>query len=197
MTRDSLAREVVAPRLRGRFGHVYVYAERCASTQRLLDPFLPEGAVAVAEEQTEGRGRLGQPWFAPPRTSILCTTLLRPPVDPARLPELTPIAAAACAEAIADETALTPEVKHPNDVLLGGRKVAGILGEARERAVFLGIGVNVNIDAENLPRDTRIPATSLLVATGTPTDRAALLATLLERLERHYDLWIARTAVVA
>ncbi|MDQ3895244.1 MAG: hypothetical protein M3292_11405 [Actinomycetota bacterium] len=86
VTGDSLAREAVAPLLRGRFGHVYVYAERCASTQRLLDPALPEGAVAVAEEQTEGRGRLGRPWIAPPRTSILCSTLLRPPVDPARLP---------------------------------------------------------------------------------------------------------------
>jgi biotin-[acetyl-CoA-carboxylase] ligase BirA-like protein len=197
---DVLTREVVLPRLRGRLGRVYVYRERCASTQRLLGPELPEGAIAVAEEQTEGRGRLGRRWVAPRGTSILCSLLLRPFAEPARLPELTPLAAEACAEAIATQTALSPHVKHPNDVLVAGRKIAGILGEVRGDAVVLGIGVNVNIPADDLPADTRIPATSLLAETGRRIDRAALLATLLEHVERRYDGWAwqlpGRTALV-
>ena len=188
---DVLTRDVVLPRLRGRFGRIYVYRERCPSTQRLLGLELPEGAVAVAEEQTEGRGRLGRRWVAPYGTSILCSLLLRPNAEPVRLPELTPLAAEACAEAIGAQTALSPRVKDPNDVLVADRKVAGILGEVRENAVVLGIGVNVNVPADKLPADTRIPATSLLAETGQRIDRAALLATLLERLEHRYDRWTA------
>src|ERR687896_1343587 len=110
----SLAPGDVVPRLRGRFGQPYVYAEVCSSTQRLLGPEHAEGAVAVAEEQTEGRGRLGRRWFAPEGTSILCSILLRPPVPTERLPELTVVAARACAEAIRERTGLEASVKEPN-----------------------------------------------------------------------------------
>src|ERR671922_432641 len=96
---DSLAREVVVPRLRGRFGRNYIYVERCPSTQRLLAPDLPEGTVAVAEEQTEGRGRLGRRWLAAPGTSVLFSILLKPHTEPSRFPELTGLTAEACAEA--------------------------------------------------------------------------------------------------
>jgi BirA family biotin operon repressor/biotin-[acetyl-CoA-carboxylase] ligase len=82
-------------------------------------------------------------------------------------------------------------VKFPNDVLVGGRKVAGILAEAREGRVVLGIGVNVNLTAEQLPQEVDRPATSLLVETGAELDRAELLAELLERLERRYDAWLS------
>src|SRR5919201_6272954 len=106
---DSLAPETVQPRLRGRFGREYVYEERCGSTQRLLGPELPEGAVAVTEEQTEGRGRLGRRWHAAPYTSVLCSVNLRPAVDSPRLPELSLVAGAACAEAIEAVMGLEPE----------------------------------------------------------------------------------------
>jgi BirA family transcriptional regulator, biotin operon repressor / biotin---[acetyl-CoA-carboxylase] ligase len=187
---DSLAPEVVQPLLRGRFGREYRYEERCPSTQRLVGPADAEGTVAVAEEQTEGRGRLGRPWFAPPRTSILCSILLRPTVPAERLPELTILAASACAEAIRARTGLEASVKEPNDVLISGRKVAGILGEAREGYVVLGIGVNVNVGAADLPNRLAIPATSLLEETGGPVERAPLLAELLERLQVEYDAWV-------
>src|SRR5438876_156342 len=97
---EALSPEIVVPRLRGRFGRPYVYAEKCPSTQRLLEPEHTEGAVAVTEEQTEGRGRLGRPWFSPPRASVLCSVLLEPPIEAQRLPELSLVAGEACAEAI-------------------------------------------------------------------------------------------------
>jgi BirA family biotin operon repressor/biotin-[acetyl-CoA-carboxylase] ligase len=189
---DSLAPEVVESLLRGRFGHVYLYEDRCPTTQRLLPEDAPEGAVAVTEEQTEGRGRLGRRWESPPRSSVLCSVCLRPDAPPARYPELTLVGAEATVEAIRALTALAPTVKEPNDVLLGGRKVAGVLGEAFEGRVVLGIGINVNVAADQLPREARLPPTSLLLETGGELDRVELLVTLLEELERAYGRWIAR-----
>ena len=179
----------VVPRLRGRFGRPFTYVERCASTQRLLDG-APEGAVAAAGEQTEGRGRLGRTWDAPAGTSLLFSIVLAPPVPPARLPELSLVAGTAVAEAIESETRLHATVKHPNDVLVEGRKVAGILAEATEGRVVLGIGVNVSQTEPQLPTRT---ATSLAIE-GATVDRAELLAAILERLERHYDSWITSSS---
>ena len=187
---DSLAREDVLPRLRGRFGRQYRYVESTPSTQLLLPPDAPEGAVVVAGEQTAGRGRLGRRWLAPAGTSLLCSLQLRPEVPGERLPELTGVAARACAEAIQAVTALETSVKFPNDVLVHGRKTAGVLAEAREGRVVLGIGVNVNVAEEQLPEDVDLAATSLLVETGRALDRAELLVELLERLEGSYDRWL-------
>src|SRR3954449_11097599 len=122
---DTPTREAVFPRLRGRFGQEYTFVESCPSTQRLLAPDAPGGAAAVADEQTEGRGRLGRRWEAAPGTSVLCSVQLRPAVDAAKFPGLTVVGAEACAEAIRTVTGLEPTLKHPNDVLVGGRKVAG------------------------------------------------------------------------
>ena len=185
-----LTAENVVPRLRGRLGQPYRFVERAASTQRLLGPDDPEGAVAVADEQTEGRGRLGRQWLAPTGTSLLVSVLLRPDVEPARLPELSLVAGDAVAEAIAELTGLEPQLKFPNDVLVGGRKVAGILAEASEGRVVLGIGVNVSQSAGQLPAEPRTPATSLLLETGREVDRAELLVALLDHLERRYDEWL-------
>lgn len=187
----SLAPEAVLPRLRGRFGHEYAYVESTASTQLLLAPEAPEGAVVVAGEQTAGRGRLGRRWFAPAGTSLLCSLQLRPPVSPERLPELTGVAARACAEAIATVSGVKPELKFPNDLLVGERKFAGILAEAREGRVVLGVGINVNVPESELPTDVDRPATSLLVETGHEQDLGALLVELLACLERRYDAWLA------
>ena len=178
------------PRLRGRFGRPYVFVEVCPSTQRLLGDEHSEGAVAVTEEQTEGRGRLGRHWHSPPGVSLLFSILLEPPVETARLPELSLVAGEACAEAIAAVAGVTPELKLPNDVLVWGRKVAGILAEAREGRVVLGIGVNVNVPEDDLPPDLDRLATSLLVETGRELDRAELLVEVLDRLERAYAEWV-------
>jgi BirA family transcriptional regulator, biotin operon repressor / biotin---[acetyl-CoA-carboxylase] ligase len=191
---DSLAPRAVQPLLAGRFGHVYRYEELCTSTQRLLHDDDPEGAIAVAEEQTEGRGRLGRTWHAPARTSVLVSVLLRPEIEPSRLPELSLVAGGAVAEAIADVTGIDPAIKFPNDVLVGGKKVAGILAESSEGRVVLGVGVNANQTAEELPVDAQTPPTSLRVELGEPVDRAALLAAILLRLESAYDRWLTGTS---
>jgi BirA family transcriptional regulator, biotin operon repressor / biotin---[acetyl-CoA-carboxylase] ligase len=184
----------VEPLLRGRFGRPYRYFERCESTQRELATDAPEGAVAVAEEQTAGRGRLGRPWHAPASTSVLVSVNLRPNVDVPRLPELSVVAGVATAEAIERETGLRPEVRFPNDLLIRGRKVAGILAEARDDRVVLGIGINANLSEEELPTNVDTPPTSLSIESGAPVNRAELLATLLERLEVRYDAWVSATA---
>jgi len=183
----------VVPRLRGRFGRPYLYVETCPSTQRLFGPEHSEGALAVAEEQTEGRGRLGRHWHSPPGVSVLCSILLEPSVETQRLPELSLVAGEAAAEAISTVTALGPEIKLPNDILLGGRKVAGILAEARDGRVVLGIGINVNLTEDKLPTDVDLPATSLRVELGREVDRAELLTELLAVLERRYDVWAGRS----
>ena len=188
----SLRPEDVVPRLRGRLGREYRFVERTASTQRLLGEDDPEGAVVVADEQTEGRGRLGRQWLAPAGTSLLCSILLRPSVEPAVLPGLSLVAGRTCAEAIAEVAGLEPEVKFPNDVLVAGRKVAGILAEATEGRVVLGIGINVRQKPGQLPADPRTPATSLLVETGREIDRGDLLVALLGHLELRYDAWLAK-----
>jgi len=178
----------VVPRLRGRFGRPFTFVESCPSTQRLLEG-APEGAVAAAGEQTEGRGRLGRTWQAPAGTSLLFSIVLVPPVPPARMPELSLVAGGAVAEAIASQTGLAPTVKHPNDVLVDGRKVAGILAESSEGRVVLGVGVNVSQTAGELPERAEHPATSLSLE-GATVDRVELLAAILERLEDHYDRWV-------
>jgi BirA family transcriptional regulator, biotin operon repressor / biotin---[acetyl-CoA-carboxylase] ligase len=192
---DSLAPDAVKPLLRGRFGSsVYRYTQLSPSTQRMLAEDEPEGAIAVAEEQSEGRGRLGRSWHAPAGTSLLFSLLLRPGVESSRLPELSLVAGGAVAEAIADVTGLDPAIKFPNDVLIGGRKVAGVLAESSEGRVVLGVGINVNQTLEQLPSGAQTEPTSLQLVLGAPVDRALLLAAVLARLESAYDAWVSGTS---
>jgi BirA family biotin operon repressor/biotin-[acetyl-CoA-carboxylase] ligase len=191
---DSLAPDVLKPLLRGRFGHVYRYDESTDSTQRMLAEDESEGAIAVAEVQTEGRGRLGRAWEAPAGTSVLVSVLLLPAVEAPRLPELSLVAGGAVAEAIAEVTGLEPAIKFPNDILVRSRKVAGILAESSEGRVVLGIGVNVNQTLEQLPTDAKTEPTSLRLELGAPVSRARLLAAILLQLERAYDAWVTGTS---
>jgi BirA family biotin operon repressor/biotin-[acetyl-CoA-carboxylase] ligase len=184
----SLAQAAVVPRLRGRFGKPYLYVAECASTQRLFAPDAPEGAVAATDHQTEGRGRLGRVWLDEPREALLFSLCLRPSVPPARWPELTPAIGRAAADAVEAVAGIRPAIKPPNDLLVGGRKLAGILAEATEGRLVVGIGVNVGA----APVAER--ATSLAAETGRDIDRAGLLVELLDRLERAYDGWVATTA---
>ena len=192
MTReDSLAPELVEPLLTGRFGHPYVYEASCESTQELLGVDLPEGALALCDEQTHGRGRLGRSWTAPPGTAILCSLLLRPPEDRI-VSELSLVAGTAVAEAIEEAVGLAVQVKWPNDVMLNRRKVAGILAEASGGRVVVGMGVNVNQERNDLPEDPNVPAASLYTSDGIKRERGPLLAGVLERLEVNYDAWLER-----
>ena len=117
-----------------------------------------------------------------------------PRVAPPRLPELSVVAGQAVADALAAAAGVVPAVKLPNDVLVSGRKVAGVLAEASDGRVRLGIGVNANQTDGQLPAGTDTPPTSLRLETGAEVDRAQLLAAILAELEASYDAWLTSSA---
>lgn len=172
---------------------LYLYAERCSSTQDLLPLDAPEGALAVAEEQEHGRGRRGREWQGSAGKVLLLSLCLRPSVETARLASLTPVAAEAIGEALASFGA-EATVKPPNDILLNGKKIAGILAEASSGRVVLGVGVNIDQEAGELPERPVFPASSLALELGRPIDRVELLARILVQLESHYERWLAATS---
>jgi BirA family biotin operon repressor/biotin-[acetyl-CoA-carboxylase] ligase len=187
---ESLAPDIVEPLLGGAWGRPYVYSESCESTQALLDASMPEGAVAVCDEQTAGRGRLGREWVAPAGTSILCSVLLKPPAE-RRIQELSLVAGVAAADAVERALVLSAQIKWPNDVLVNRKKVAGVLAEARERCVVVGIGININQTREQLPPPGASPVpASLFTTDGEVRPRAPILASLLRHLEQHYRRWV-------
>ena len=157
---DSLAPEFVEPLLTGRFGKPYVYEESCESTQELLGADMPEGALAVCDEQTEGRGRRAQLGRSSRDRDSLRLLLLRPPAGRV-ISEISLVAGTAVAEAIEGAVGLAVQVKWPNDVMLNRRKVAGILAEASDGRVVVGVGLNVNQERDELPEDTRVPGEPL------------------------------------
>ncbi len=166
-----------------------IHVEECESTQLLLlDSNLPEGAVATADHQTGGRGRLGRVWVETPGSSVLCSVLLRPPAGRA-VAQLSLVGGLAVAEAVEGVSGLPALIKWPNDVLVEGRKVAGVLAEQRGAAVVLGIGINVNQAEERLAADARVPAGSLRSLTGRLFDREEVLAAFLGRLDGLYARW--------
>ena len=179
----------VEPLLQGRLGRPYRFIDECASTQRLLDADEAEGAAAAADFQTHGRGRLGRTWEAPAGRALLVSVLLRPRPHMALWPELSLVAGEAVAKALREQAGIAAELGHPNDVLVEGRKIAGILPEASVGRVVLGLGVNVNQPAAELPAGTPKPPTSLRVETGNEWPRAPLLAAILLELEEGYDAW--------
>jgi BirA family biotin operon repressor/biotin-[acetyl-CoA-carboxylase] ligase len=185
---DPLTPETVHPLLRGRFGRPLLYEEACESTQRLLPTSLPAGAAVVCDEQTAGRGRLGRGWAAPRGTAILCSVLLEP-ASGRHVAELSLVGGLATAETVEAAAGLEARIKWPNDVLVEGRKVAGVLAETADGVVVLGIGLNVNQTREELPADAKVPPGSLLTADGVRRPRAPLLAELLLRLEQRYEDW--------
>ncbi|MCW2851255.1 MAG: biotin/acetyl-CoA-carboxylase ligase [Nocardioides sp.] len=142
----------------------------------------PAGLVVVAESQTSGRGRLDRVWTSPPRAGLTFSVLLRPSLPLARWGWLPLWGGLAVADALRDRCRVDAVVKWPNDVLVGGEKVCGLLAEAVGGALVLGIGLNVTTTREELPPDR--PATSLLLAGAATTDRDTLLRAVLRSLDR-------------
>jgi BirA family biotin operon repressor/biotin-[acetyl-CoA-carboxylase] ligase len=154
-----------------------------------------EGTVVVAETQSAGRGRLGRTWHSPPGTNLYCSIVLRPTMAPSTVPQLALVAGLATARAI-ETLGLRPAIKWPNDVLLDGRKVVGIITEMeaeldRVHVVILGIGVNVNATEADFPPYLRETATSLAIAAGRPIDRVRFAAAVIDALEADYGRFVA------
>src|ERR1044071_9812922 len=161
--------------------------------EKLARDGVKEGAVVFAESQTRGRGRLGRKWVSPAGKGLWFSVLLRPRLPPPAATRLTIAAATALARAIESRTGLAPEIKWPNDILVRGRKVAGILTELHAeldsvKYVILGIGVDVNPVANDFPGELRALATSLRIETGETVDRGGLAAEILRELDRDYAL---------
>jgi BirA family transcriptional regulator, biotin operon repressor / biotin---[acetyl-CoA-carboxylase] ligase len=176
-------------------GRRFICQARTPSTNadafRLAEQGTAEGTVVLADSQSGGKGRMGRIWSSPPGVNLYCSIILRPPVPPFEAPQLTFLSAVAVARAIELVVGLKPEIKWPNDVLIGGKKVAGLLNEMSAETdginfVILGIGVNLNMTAEQFPPDLRHPATSLLLETGRPVARARFAAVMLGELDRLY-----------
>ena len=189
---DDLLARLGPTRIIGRDIQVF---EQTTSTndvaEKLARDGVREGAVVFAESQTKGRGRLGRAWMSPTRKGLWFSVLLRPDLQPQETTQLTVISATALRRAIRNVTGLAAEIKWPNDLLLGGKKTAGILTELsaeldRVRHVVLGIGVDVNQDAAGFPPELRKIATSLKIASGTAISRAELAVEILRELDADY-----------
>ncbi len=156
----------------------------------------PEGTTVIADAQTHGRGRRGRSWVSPANVNVYVSVLLRPPIEPERCPQIGLAAGLAAVNAI---RTLLPaaQLKWPNDVLVRGRKLCGILAEmsAREGRVLdfvvVGVGVNVNADQADFPPELAGLATSMRIELGEPIDREAFVASLLRELGREYHEFLA------
>ena len=147
-----------------------------------------DGTVVVADSQRAGRGRRNRTWHDEPGASLLCSILVRPRLLPTRWPLVSLVAGVAVAHALRREARATAHLKWPNDVMIGGRKLAGILAEARATAPpALVIGIGINVGQARLPGDLEGKATSLRLATGRDVDRAALLQVVVEEFAMWRD----------
>ncbi len=189
---DDLLSRLTANEVIGR--DIHVFAETTSTNdvvERLARDGAKEGVVVFAESQTKGRGRLGRKWISPPGKGLWFSVLLRPDLRPQATTQLTVATATALARAIRSQTGLMPEIKWPNDILLKGKKTAGILTELSAeidhvKYVILGIGVDVNLSANEFPPELRRIATSLRIESGSLVNRADLAAAILRELDADY-----------
>jgi BirA family biotin operon repressor/biotin-[acetyl-CoA-carboxylase] ligase len=170
-------------------------ARACA----LAEAGAAEGLVVIADQQTAGKGRLGRSWVSPGGVNLYLSVVLRPPVLPVNAPQLTFLSAVAVCRTITEVCGLQPTVKWPNDVLLNGRKAAGLLNEMssetdRVNYVVLGVGVNLNMTAEQFPSRLRYPATSLLIEAGTRISRVGFARVLLAQIDALYGIYLQHGA---
>ena len=160
--------------------------------EKLARDGVKEGVVVFAEAQTRGRGRLGRKWLSPARRGLWFSVLLRPDLRPQAATQLTVAAATSLCRAIRAQTELKPQVKWPNDILINGRKVAGVLTElAAEidhvKHLILGIGVDVNLTASEFPVELKKVATSLKIESGRHLNRLDLATAILRELDADYQ----------
>ncbi|MBS4215881.1 biotin--[acetyl-CoA-carboxylase] ligase [Neobacillus rhizophilus] len=177
------------------------YEETVESTQkiahRLASENVPEGTVVIAEEQISGRGRMNRPWHSPKYTGIWMSLILRPNVPLTKAPQLTLLTAVAIVQAIEEVTGLNPEIKWPNDILLNGKKITGILTEMQAEAdqihsIIIGMGLNVNQTKDDFPPELQNIASSLLIEKGDALSRASIIRSIFTHFEKLYLLFLEK-----
>ncbi|WP_432359029.1 biotin--[acetyl-CoA-carboxylase] ligase [Sporosarcina sp. UB5] len=180
------------------YGRTIDYYESCSSTQIVAHDAAqagaPDGTLIVSEEQTAGKGRLSRPWNSTAEKGIWMSLIVRPSLMPQQAPQMTLVAAVAIVRAIENVTGIEASIKWPNDILLNGRKMTGILTELqsepdRVKAIILGIGMNVNQDEEDFPEELKEIATSLKIEGGQQIDRAKLIAEILGFIELYTKMY--------
>jgi BirA family biotin operon repressor/biotin-[acetyl-CoA-carboxylase] ligase len=174
----------------GKIGwRIHHYAE-VGSTQEVAEQLAldgaPHGSVVIAESQSAGRGRLGREWFSPAGVNLHATVILRLSMAPAEAPIVSLAAGVALAEAVESVAPGLPGLKWPNDIWLRGKKAGGMISQllpGTPPCVLLGVGLNLNLTARQIPEDLRDIATSVLIETGKTCDRVTFAATLFARLD--------------
>lgn len=192
----------VAPNLKTRgFGKRIIFLSELDSTNALARELAsagdPEGEVVVADSQNLGRGRLDRVWISPPGVNIYFSLILRPQMPMERVAQISLLAALALARSCSRVYSISPGLKWPNDVFLGGKKAAGILSEAQGdgggvRFVICGVGINVNLDPGDLPPEIRERSTSVSAFLGHPVPRTQLFQAFLEDFEEIYFDFLIR-----
>ena len=155
------------------------------------------GALVIAEEQTAGRGRGGRSWISEKSTGITFSILLRPQIPPAYAPMLTLVAGLAARDAAAEDLDAVPDIRWPNDLLVGGKKFCGILTEMHaepDRVGYAVVGIGMNVNQSKMPAELADIATSLRIETGTTHSRLDLLVRLLRHLDRYYNQFLTEGA---
>jgi BirA family biotin operon repressor/biotin-[acetyl-CoA-carboxylase] ligase len=196
---DVLCPSLLRRQLRGspfgkRVHHFFKVGSTNAIAFELGQQGEPHGALVVAEEQTEGRGRAGRSWHSEKTNGVYMTVLLRPPLSPMHAPLLTLLAGLALRDAVLEEAGLAPDLRWPNDLLLGGKKCGGVLTEMHaepDRVHFVIVGIGVNVNHTSLPPEIADLATSIRMATGRAYSRLQLVVRLLRRLESYYNLFLS------
>jgi len=193
---DLLRPEEVCPRLTTNImgSEIYYFSEIGSTNDEAKKRAVagcPEGTLVITETQLGGRGRLSRGWFSPVAKGIWFSVVLRPPFPPQEAPKCTLMAAVALNRAIRDITGIRCGIKWPNDILCNGRKLVGILTEMSAEMdainhIVIGMGINVNIDAEEIPPDLKEIATSISMESGAAVSRIDLFIRVLERLEELY-----------
>lgn len=186
--------EGLRSRITGDIGKNIVLLEKVDSTNTfaLNLPDAAHGTAVVAEEQTVGRGRQGRRWVSPPGRNICLSVILRPQLRPEEATLLTLLAGVACCEAVRGVTGLPVGIKWPNDLMLRGRKMGGILTELKTgsgsiQVAVIGIGINVNAREKDFPPELCDIATSVLIETGMEHDLERLAAEILNRIDAWYS----------
>lgn len=184
----------------GRLGRqeIVIFAETDSTNTQaktLAASGAPEGTLVIAESQSGGRGRKGRDWFSPLGQGVYLSMILRPRISPVQAPRITLIAGIAAAEMITDLfPGLDVHIKWPNDILLGGRKIAGILTEISsdmDEVGFVVCGIGINVNGRVFPNEIKTIATSLSLETGGTVDRSRLVRGFLEAYEKWYDTFLA------